>query len=288
MGLASMFKPQAQGGAAPAPDQTQMQAPVSAPAPASAPPASNLTKDGYPIPAPTPRGVNNLRAPWALATCTSCQGLGFNTKGEPCRICHIDASASKLRPTPDHFELHPVSNGLMFWRHKESGNEGVCPCVQITPGQVTQETRTQSPVAATAITAPVPAPQSAPAPAPVQTYAEASATAAANAEAKKTRAKKNFVLCKGAVVTEGTHSPKVTLLADVFKKVTDAMAAKTGVSFWSMDTWKRRDAISAEAEAIAEMLGTDHVHADADMGGDIKVLYDAVAPYAMYVIHGVR
>jgi RecB family exonuclease len=124
--------------------------------------------------------------------------------------------------------------------------------------------------------APVPAPQQY----PLATEAETAP--------KKGRPKKSFTLILNAVVAKGEgklgSGRGVIRLDEVLQKVGAEMAAASGApSYYALDTWKRRDAMAAQAEAIAASLGSDIVVASGigqTGSSDLRALFDAIRPFS--------
>lgn len=66
---------------------------------------------------------NSAVPPWANRFCTACQGKGFNTAGNPCRICAGVAKQNGF-PTPDQFEIAGVGGGFIAWAKKDGTDSG--------------------------------------------------------------------------------------------------------------------------------------------------------------------
>ncbi|MCP4897861.1 MAG: PD-(D/E)XK nuclease family protein [bacterium] len=91
----------------------------------SAPPATtgDPQADGSTVPSAaetppavetTPQATNDESPPWALADCKACKGVGFNTAGNPCRICNSkQTKAGGI--TSNMFIIEGAGDGTFVW-----------------------------------------------------------------------------------------------------------------------------------------------------------------------------
>lgn len=115
------------------------------------------TNIGAPPEAPTP-------PPWAVGSCTACEGSGFNTKGNPCRICDQTRSLHK-GITSGMFDLTTDEQGTISWRAKTSAEATLAALGYVEQGDGEHDATGDDEVAV-AVREPAPAP--APAAAPVK------------------------------------------------------------------------------------------------------------------------
>ena len=275
---------------------------VAAPAAAEVPAPAPVVAVAAAVPAPS-----NGAPPWADPNCKACKAGGFNTKGIPCRICDMSATARGV-PQSSAFLLTADGQGNIYWQNNENDqHSGLSPL----PVQT-------APVAAQVATDPVPAPapvvEAAPAPAPVvetpaveaapvaapaaaAAPAAEAAPAAAAAPDKGTvksagRPKKGFILCINCSPVKGQlrsgSGRSVIQLSEVMHAYGAQMAATAGAaSFYALDAFARRDALAAAAEAISEEFGTDMVVGYTD-SPDMKAFIGAMRPLAgMEIVGGV-
>jgi len=240
--------------------------PADAPAPApaaaaqEAPPAPQKTVVASAVPETT-------IPPWANPDCGACEGEGWNSKGNPCRICVSDS------PSRKGILENCVVTGPRTWTAK------------IAPAKVAPE--------------PKPAPK--PALAPVkkteitQEDIEATSNAAPpsehNAEPepeKGGRKRKFFTLLIGCVIQK-TDTRRVIYLEDVFRDLRKKMCEAMGVeNYWDIDAFRRRDKICFAADQYADDFGTNIVVATSSSASvDFKAFVDALRPYASTVIQSV-
>lgn len=234
-------------------------APPPAPAPVPAPVQQQPQQQG-PTPAP-PR--------WAVPGCKACGGCGFNTKGEPCRIC--DAAQAKGNPPgwqSGHFNIANAGTpGVVAWQNKQDPNDwGYSYLAQGEPAPVAAEAR--------------------------EGVAPAGAEDAESTEVNKGgRPPKSFVLVINAVVSRGavaTGDRKVTDLSLVLNEAMVEIAKGSGAaSFYDLDPFKRRDVLRAMGTTLAGKFKTSFVVATGVHGeSDLRALVDGLLPLAGMVING--
>lgn len=279
MGLMDRLKAQqATGTAAPvqqAPQQPQAIVQQQAPAPQQAAAAA-------------PASPGTLQAPpWANVNCMACKGLGFDTTGKPCRICDVSA-ANTGRAHSGMFQVLPQGDGMCYWKHLQSGQEGLSPMMASAGTPVQTETRVQQPIQmppGQTFAQPT-APQQAPQTAPAQQQQQAPAQ-----PDTRGRKKKSFTLCINCTVTEGTGSAKTRRMVDLFaeavKELNEHPNVKGAGGYYMVDAFKRRDIMAQAADSMAEALGSDMVLVDlANATPDMKALVEAIRPFAAVEIVG--
>lgn len=247
-------------------------APAAAPAPAVAAPAADRKS-----------------APWFVKGCGACQNNpvpGFNSQGQPCRICSAKAAAAGLK-TPDQYEIAPVDGQILVvgkgFDYEESFVNAAAPATIKADEKIAP------------VPAPTPAPVAAPAPAaaPVEPPAAEEAPKGAGG-----RPKKSFVLCVNAAPIKGISGTmkgrSAIYLSDTFNEVIKGLEEQKvfgDKGYWDVGAFERRDVISKNAEAIAESFGSDVLVIVTGMGpgaSDMRTLYEAVRPFAGMEIHGIN
>jgi len=242
-----------------------------------------------PTAAPAPSAAASVAVagavPWADPACKSCGGLGYNTQGNPCRICDFVAGKNSRKPSHE-YDVQSDGAGQCMWVLKSDPSvSGVSPMVMAAA--VKAEVRVQAPVAAQA---PAPTPPTSATAAPLTAPVTAAAVATPPEEAKGTRntKRKGFILVINGVVTNGSGTaPRITRLVDTFKAIREELGTKMGKPYYELDAFKRRDLSADAAEAIANSFGTDYVIADLANGTpDLKALCEVLRPFAALEIVG--
>lgn len=275
-----------------APVTASVPATVTAPAAAAqVPPMAAALAAASPATAPATNAP-----PWADPACTACIGIGFNTKGVPCRICDLKApTAGRLQSTA--FLLTPDGKGNIYWQNQSNDQQaGLSPLpvqteavqAEVRTDPVTAETPAASPPTETpAVTPPATPPVEEPAAPPVE---EPAVETPAAPPAKKNdtkgpgRPKKSFILLVNCSVAKGAgrsgSGRNVIYLSEVMANYGAKMAEANGAaSFFALDAFSRRDALSAAAPEIAAEFGTDIVVANSD-SPDMRAFLDAIRPLA--------
>ncbi len=292
-------------------------APVAPAASVAAPAAASVS-------APLPHGLTP--PPWAFAGCTACGGLGFTTRGNPCRICDIKASEGG-RPTSLQFTIEPLGDGRAAWASNASSTQdlsGISPMTaEAAKGQhpaVKADERVAPPApapapAAPALAAPAPAapapaaPAAAPAaPAPATPAAPAPATPAApaapalplavppaeideeDAAKGRGRPRKGFILLINCAPIRGHGRPNsgrgVRYLSEVLVRYGQALAEAS-----QAESYYDLDAF-ARRDAMAKVAVRMAEEFGADLvvastlSPDEKALVAALRPYAGMEIVG--
>lgn len=205
-------------------------------------------------------------APWANPGCKACSGLGFNTKGSPCRICDATDPASSW------FVFERLEDGtLAFEVLPEYAERWEKMNVPPTPA---------APDPSPAPSEPVPAPA---APDPLQSLEKTEDVE----KPSRGRPKLSFTLILGGVaVSKFPKTKNLISLADVLAEWGAKLAQHQGAeSYYALDAFKRRDALAQIAEQIADELGSDYVMADGE-SPDLRSLADVLKPFATVIVGG--
>jgi len=254
-------------------------APVSVTVPITSPVAAATLPTTASAAAPPAAAPTTSAPPWADPACTACQGIGFNTKGVPCRICDLKApAAGRLQSTA--FLLTADGQGNIYWQNQSNDQQAGTSPLPVQTEAVQAEVRTD-PVA------PPPAAATPPATPPVEEpTVETPATPPAKKQDTKGpgRPKKSFILLVNCSVAKGAgrsgSGRNVIFLSEVMANYGAKMAEASGAaSFFALDAFARRDALSGAAPAIAEEFGTDIVVANSD-SPDMRAFIEAIRPLA--------
>lgn len=236
--------------------------------------------------------------PWSNPACTACVGKGFNSQGNPCRICD-NTSKNAGKKTSKDFIIEPSGEGKVLWVQRDNDSvvgESFIGGSAPAPVKADVKEAPPAPVATVPAAAPVALPvtttTAAPAvtlPAPVQQVPAAAETAEEKtAKGKKMgRPERGFILLKNAVVAKGSErigsGRGVVRLDDLLAEYGAELAKQNNVgSYYELDAFKRRDNMATAAPVIAQNLGTDILVCTGIGTGasDLKNLYDALRPYA--------
>ena len=299
----------AQPAAAATPATPPAQQPAAAPA---ADPAAVLPE----VPAGpvfnTELGAEVEAPPWAKATCKACRGRGWRQDGKPCMICEVGANSVKSKD----YTIEEVGVPDVVAVTAKSGGDPIFCQIKNGPGVAAVAAAIAQP-----LSAPPPAPAAAPAPEPEQpkvtpiteatknkrgrpakdaaaqaTPAQATpaaeeapteqATGTGETQEQNANGKFNFVLLIGCVPSSGGLSVvPIEEVLNTFGAKLAEKATKDGMpasNYWAIDAFKRRDALSANAQIIASVL-TGCFTVPSDMGPDVKALVEALKPYATAV-----
>lgn len=257
-----------------------------------------------PMQAPAPQQTGQpVQPPWADNGCGACQGLGFNTNGQPCMICSITARNQGRNPA-EAYNITPLGNGLAQWTAQDGSMSGVSlmyrgaqnpvttsqPQQQAQPPQQPQQFQPppQQPPQTQAIPAqyqgpPAGAQQGQPQQAPQQQQAQPETAEEAK---KRGRPAKSFILMINTPHARGYESRgdrQVIHLTQVLHQAQEEIRAASGTdSFYKLDAFKRRDALASLAPKLVEGFGTAIVVADGIGQGvtDLSSLFAAIRPYA--------
>ena len=270
----------------------QERAPTPLPPQEQAPASAQQVQQTTPPPAST---AGKVMVPWAKSDCPACKGVGFNTKGNPCKICDTTAKQRGVKPSSD-YTIVPQGNGMVDWiENADDTNSGTSPMSLTPQAQVKTEEKTTPPPAKVEVPAPLPvqvpkAQEQVPAPAEEQPTA--SETQAEKRE--QGRPKKGFMLYINCAIIRGEGRPgsgrRVFHLTEVFTEIANQMATDAKVdSFYQLDAFKRRDNLATAAALVAEQFGADIVEVTGLGSGasDMKAFVDALMPLAGAVTVGV-
>lgn len=210
--------------------------------------------------------VGKTPPPWADPACTACEGEGWNSKKNACRICAGTAKAAG-RPTPDQFDTGVDEAGNPVWSDKaEAAPAPVAPPPAPKPPKVKAPTPTP----------PVPAPVAAPAPTPPP-------AAEGETPSKGGRPTTSFTLIIGGMVC----GKSVADLTEIMAEKGAELAAKAGVgSYYEFQPFERRDALCSLAPSIAEAHKGKWIVANGT-SPDLVALRDALRGLASVVVEGV-
>lgn len=235
-------------------------------------------------------------APWGVPDCRACEGRGISSKGGPCRAC--DAWRTKNGgPRSNGYKLEATDGAVRVL--DADGNEvAVVPTsAEVTsrpaPTPKAAETKQQEskPEPASEQSATEHARDEASESAPASSPGKASPlepTAEKTKETKRRnggRPRKGFTLLRGAMLKRG--STNVFDAHMLFERYSSELAEAVGAeSYYQMDTWRRREALAAKAEPIAETLGSG-ILVYTSGTPDLDYFVNALEPYADTVILGV-
>lgn len=250
--------------------------------PATKPPKIE-TAETPPAAPPTPGGdADAAPPPWAKADCMACNGTGFDSGGNICRICsHKVIKAGGTM----NYSLEPLGDGLVAWVNNDAGESGISPLASAG-----------TPVAATERkTTPTPPPAAEKPEEPDEDDEDDEDEKPSKSNGKVGRPKKGFVLCINCAPTRPTPGQRqgsgryVHHLVEILEELKPQLAEAQGVdSFFDIDFFTRRDLFAKNAEEISALFRTDIVVVEnlANSPSDIKHLCEAIRPYAGMVIHG--
>ena len=181
--------------------------------------------------------------PWAIGACTACRGLGFNTNGNPCRIC--DGTRLKTEGiTSAMFAITTDEEGFVSWVPRDAsldrlaalGYEGEDASGEIdVTGEEEVEVEERE--------APEPAPVAPPKRGPGRP---------SKAELElRGRAKQPFIMFMGChrLRGDGNVLSLEDLVLDLSTEIVKGAKLK---SIYDLDVWKRRDALASMAADAAQ------------------------------------
>jgi hypothetical protein len=286
-------------------------APVTtAPATQSTPPASAgavqapttttvlLAKPEQPAAPATPPAQ---AAPWAYAGCRSCKGTGMHpTEKRPCKGCRTARMVQKL-PTDEAYTISYDDAGNLLWQEK--GAEGHPEAQGSVPAIAPVTTPVQAPVPTVAepvkaekapprkrqkaeVAADV-APQAPTAPATTEvTLPPAPEKVLGPAASPVKAAELPFILAINSA-PEKVVGLQVASIADIFAEAAKLVEEASGSNYWTLDSFKRRDALARMApEMAARLRGFVVVGQAGARGSDTETLVQALKPHASMVLIG--
>lgn len=269
-----------------------------------------------PQPAPA-NGEALVLPPWHVPGCKACVTIpGFNSRGNPCRICDTDCG-KQGKPASDKYIISPAGDGTCVWMLQAddtvSGRSAMTAAAlagqqpatkaqeRVAPPPPPVETHAVAPppppAAPAVVQAPPPPPAApvAPVAAPVTPPAPSAAPVEEKAETKgRGRPKKGFELLLGCapITGEGKSGSGrgVVMLSQVMaayaKVAVEEYNSKTGQnisSYYEINAFARRDWMAANVEKMTDDFKTDKVVVDGD-GPDMSALTDAIIPHAGMVV----
>lgn len=284
----------------------------------SPPPAPALPAP--PPQAPAPVKLAAAIPPWAIPGCGACTGSGFNSAGNPCRICYGQA---KPENQPQHFDITADGQGNVTWTRK--GGQQPMPAappaaaitvtatpaapVQLSPellamqqqiaNRIEQEQAAVGGAPATPEQTAAPKrgpgrPKKAagtPPPAPPTQVPQATPPApAVSAPALSTgttapsildSSDRGFVLLLNCIPSRSNEP--VLDLALVLEKWGSLLGQQRGMNYHLLETFERRNVLGSQAAQIAAEL-TGYVVARIDRGSDLSALANVLRPFALEVI----
>lgn len=229
------------------------------PAPQTPPPAVTPEAKPEPVAPSTPN------APWAVEGCAACKGRGINKAGNPCMACyHIRKRRGES--TVDDFDVSHDEAGNLVWKAKsEAVPQAQAPAAVEGKAQVVAPPKTKRAKPPKAIE-----PEIKEAPAP-------------QLQEAVTSEPRGFRLFLNALPIGQEFVDAGELLGREGAELAEAQGVK---SYYELDAFKRRDAIAAQASAIAtELAGKALVVVGG--GQDLKALIEALRPFAAEVVQGV-
>lgn len=230
-----------------------------------------------PEPAKVEADANGMTPPpWAQAGCTPCGGLGFNTKGNPCKVCGMKADADKK---PELYAIEAMADGSFVWASTRDEDEaGMSPGPSFNRAEPAVTERVRQEVVEEA---PKPKATAKTTPAATEGVEDIDPKEAATTEY-------GFTLMINCRPTKsGRGIPKPFDLHDILDDAKNKMAEASGVpSFFDLDPFKRRDKIAELAPQVATALGKGVIFA-CGLGTDMsesRALLDGLKPLAKQVI----
>lgn len=225
------------------------------------------TTAGGAVPPPAPE---RQTPPWAIGSCVACGGSGFNTMGNPCRIC--DDMRRKARGiTSSYFALTPQKDGTISWTPHAEHVDALRSLGYKGPLEGAHDATGEAEVKVTERAAAAPVEEAeqeveqeteqdeepAPLVPPPTTHRRGPGRPrkgeerASQAVAQVKLPPEGFVLFLGCRLMEGNINPLYMeqIIATVGPEIADALKLGT---FFELDVWKRQDVLASNAEGIAK------------------------------------
>jgi hypothetical protein len=210
-------------------------------------------------------------APWANPECLACGGTGINSKGNACPPCQAATGV-----TSAGYEIDAGDGALLIVK------DGVLVAeIQVAEGAVEKPART----VAKKVVEPEPETPVEAKKAEKVAKTEAATKAAERPNAgKRGRPKQGFTLLYGV---QKRGKAKVIDLEMVLQEFGKLLAEEWGgAGYYSLDAFKRRDALAHKAPEIAESFGPAIVQVTSD-SPDVRAFAAALEPLASAVIVGI-
>jgi hypothetical protein len=198
--------------------------------------------------------------PWGIEGCPACQGVGFSSRGEPCRIC-VGRSEKEGRAVPSAYAITTDKDGYMVWELKAEEAE---------PELIEEEI--------VEVAAPVEEPKRGPG-RPRKTEAAAAPAPTPSASSNGTGKPTLYIGC----MPQGIEAIDI---AAVFQPLAADLAKREKKeSYYALDTWERREAIAQVAPRVISVVAGKHILCNST-NPDVKNLVDAMASLCV-VVRGV-
>lgn len=226
--------------------------------------------------------------PWAKPDCRACgtsKAPGFSSSGDSCKVCDLYAQQNN-KPQYHMHVVEPVGDGTFVWelmpQFAAMFNGTPAAGVSATPSGATpvaaqDKTVPQAPAAAEAPKRGRGRPRKDEAPAPA-----ADGTPAADATAPQAKVGGFTLLVNCLAIGDSSKAKKAVKLHEILEEIYGS--AESG-----LDTWKRRDYITACGPAAVQMCGgTNDLVICSGIGSaqsDLRTLFDAIRPHAGMEIH---
>lgn len=276
-GTMSFFKKRSAVNSAPSPDQPLNTPEVDPPTPGKplhipGVVSASHEPDSVPTPAQPEKVVlSKMAPPWAVPGCNPCKGTGINSKGNPCGACDL-VSGRTGGKTSKEFKVWVDDSGDLRWAPADGA--------PIVKSRI-EEAAKVMPAKDQAAPTPAPAPK-------VDIPTEKAAQEPKPKEKAKEKAKEagpskgRFRLFIGCAPLSG----QTLDLTDILAKEGKELAAASGQeSYYQLDAFKRRDALAAQAPAIADALAGQNVTTtDGALTPDERTLLAALQPFAELVV----
>lgn len=209
----------------------------------AAPAASQINGGAAVAETPAPAKPAGDAPPWAVAGCGACKGSGFNSNGNPCRIC--DSNQRKVGgPTSIQYVVAADADGNVTWTPKEGQTGGgKAPLPETSKPKATVRATPAEALAQD----PGPDPVETPVLPPVQEKGK-------KAKKKGGRRPRGFRIYIDAVPL----GVATTMAESLFDELGAEMAQAQGVgSYFDLDPFKRREAW--RKAPLSERLGTSEI-----------------------------
>lgn len=227
--------------------------------------------------AETPDGMTP--PPWAQKACGACEGVGFNTVGNPCRVCDLKAAKDKKSK---NYTVTGEDDGSFVWVNKENPDDaGISPGTSYGRSEPEATQRVSEEVK-----------EAEPEPVVEEPVVEEQKVT----KAPPTKASPPPVASEGFNFTlmvncrplkTGKGIAKVHDFHQVLQEAKDELAhVNQADSFYDLDPFKRKDRICDAAPQIAENIGRGVLVACGIGTGmsDARALLDALKPLAKQVV----
>ena len=202
--------------------------------------------------------------PWAWAKCPSCPGhSGLNSKGNPCRTCNNHMMGQGL-PGSSAYIFKPELDGWIVADQsaKEKPVDTIDPKTIKNAGLKKALMEKQGKI-----------------PKELVEEVEKEKEKPENSGTKRGRPPKGFTLCINCVPTK-FGSRDVMSMDTVFKQAKEKVETMMKGEFYTLDQWKRKDALAVATSHIANELGSIYIIASNGNGMDYKACLDALRSFS--------